>query len=160
MNESDPTLAPLLAYLREHSPRYGLAALRGELLRHGYDPAVVDRALQAYQEETRQPAAVTAPRQRVWPRTLVVLAINVLLAAAAAGVLALPGVGDSATNVVWIGIVLAGCLEFFGAIGLAISRKTQTWGLAILFGVLLSIALGFLALTGVCIYMLAHGQGH
>jgi hypothetical protein len=69
MNE--PSLDPVLAYLREHSGRYSLAALREQLLQNGYDPAAVDQAIAVYRQEV--------PSARAWPKTLGVVAIDGVL---------------------------------------------------------------------------------
>src|SRR3954452_18527844 len=71
---TDPSLDPIFAYLREHSGRYSLSALREQLLQTGYDPAEVDRAVAIYQQE--DPPKLSPP---VWPKALLVAGANVLL---------------------------------------------------------------------------------
>lgn len=75
---NDPSLDPILAYLREHSGRYSLEALRRELLQNDYDAARVDRAVQIFQGEAR-------PKRRmpIWLMVLlIVIGVIVLLVGA------------------------------------------------------------------------------
>jgi hypothetical protein len=51
---TDPSLDPILAYLREHSGRYSLSALREQLLQTGHDQDLVDRAIAIYQHEQNE----------------------------------------------------------------------------------------------------------
>ncbi len=148
MTESD--LAPILAYLRENHGRYSLAALRRQLLENGSDPVDVDWAIRIFQQEN--PAA----RPRVWPKALLVLAVNAVLAAITAGVGAARG-GDvlSALGLV---LFLLGCAEFLAGFVLAFPEKTRLLGFGLLFGFFLSVGLGILALGGVCVYFLSQGN--
>src|SRR3954453_17208472 len=82
---TDPSLDPIFNYLREHSGRYSLSALREQLLQTGYDPAEEDRAIAVFQEQPTPPAS----RQRVWPWALLVLAINAAMGGGAFGLAAL-----------------------------------------------------------------------
>jgi hypothetical protein len=75
---NDPSLEPILAYLREHSGRYSPEALRRELLQNGYDAASVERAIRIYQGEGR-------PKRRMplWLMVLlIVIGVIVLLVGA------------------------------------------------------------------------------
>jgi len=65
---NDPSLDPILAYLREHSGRYSPEALRRELLQNGYDAASVDCAIRIYQGQAR-------PKHRMPTWLMVVLII-------------------------------------------------------------------------------------
>lgn len=47
---TDPSLEPLVTYLREHSGGYSVEILREQLLQNGNDPATVDRAITIYQQ--------------------------------------------------------------------------------------------------------------
>ena len=72
---NDPSLDPILAYLREHSGRYSPEALRRELLQNGYDAASVDRAIQIYQGQAQ-------PKRRMptWLMAcLIIIGVIVLL---------------------------------------------------------------------------------
>src|SRR5437764_596067 len=72
---TDPNLDPIFDYLREHSGRYSLSALREQLLQTDYDRALVDRAIAVFQE---QPTPL-APRQRFRPWVLQIVAFNSVL---------------------------------------------------------------------------------
>jgi hypothetical protein len=54
---TDPSLDPILAYLRQYSAQYSLPALREQLVQNGYDPATVDAAIAVHQQGGPQPAA-------------------------------------------------------------------------------------------------------
>jgi len=149
----DPSLDPILAYLREHSGRYSLAALRGQLLQNGYDPATVERAVAVFQDQ--QPPPV--PRQPVWRKALLVLAVNALLVSATIGIGVLKA-GETVLTALGFTLFLVGCAEFLGGFVLAFPEKTRPWGLALLFGFFLTIGLGVLILGGVCVYFLSQGN--
>jgi hypothetical protein len=75
---TDPSLEPILAYLREHSGRFSPEALRRELLQNGYDAASVDRAIRIYQGQAQ-------PKRRmpIWLMVLlIVIGVIVLLVGA------------------------------------------------------------------------------
>jgi hypothetical protein len=147
---TDSNLDPIFAYLREHSGRYSLSALREQLLQTGYDPALVDRAIAIYQQENPP----TFP-ESVWPKALLVAGGNVLLVIL--GILALIADYrrmDSLTNYV---LLLAVGGETLGGIMLLFSPKGRLWGRALLFGFLLTLALAIL-LGGVCFLILSQGK--
>ena len=150
---NDPSLEPILAYLREHSGRYSLAALREQLLQNGYDPATVDRAIAVFQDQ--QPPPVI--RQPVWRKALQVAAVNAVLTAVVIWIGSL-GVGENALAALGYTLFLLGCAEFLGGFVLAFPEKTRPWGLALLFGFFLTIGLGVLILGGVCVYFLSQGN--
>lgn len=149
---NDPSLDPILAYLREHFGRYSLEALRGQLLQNGYDPAAVERAIQVFQVDTPPPV-----RPRIWPKALMVLAANTVLTAVTIGFGALDA-GETVLTALGFTLFLLGCAEFLGGFVLAFPEKTRPWGLALLFGFFLSVGLGVLVLGGVCIYFLSQGN--
>ena len=151
MNE--PSLDPVLAYLREHSGRYSLGALREQLLQNGYDPATVDRAIAVFQDQ--QPPPVI--RQPVWRRALQITAVNAVLIAVAIGVGA-SGFNETVLTALGFTLFLLGCAEFLGGFVLAFPEKTRPWGLALLFGFFLTVGLGVLILGGVCVYFLSQGN--
>ncbi len=150
---NDPSLEPIFAYLREHSGRYSLAALREQLLQNGYDPSTVDRAIAAFQEQ--QPPPV--PRQPVWRRALQITGVNAVLIAVAIGVGA-SGFNETVMTALGFTLFLLGCGEFLGGFVLAFPEKTRPWGLALLFGFFLTVGLGILVLGGVCIFFLSQGN--
>jgi hypothetical protein len=150
---TDPSLDPILAYLREHSGRYSLAALREQLLQTGYEPAAVDRAITVFQDQQLPPV----PRQRVWPKALLVLAANAALTVVTIGVGALDA-GETVVTALGFTLFLLGCAEFLGGFALAFPEKTRPWGLALLFGFFLTVGLGILVLGGVCVFFLSQGN--
>jgi hypothetical protein len=150
---TDPSLDPVLAYLREHSGRFSLGALREQLLQNGYDPATVDRAIAVFQDQ--QPPPVT--RQPVWRRALQVAAVNAVLTAIVIGIGA-SGSNETVLTALGFTLFLVGCAEFLGGFVLAFPEKTRPWGLALLFGFFLTVGLGILVLGGVCVFFLSQGN--
>jgi hypothetical protein len=147
---TDSNLDPIFDYLREHSGRYSLSALREQLLQTGYDRAEVDRAIAIYQQENPP----TFP-ESVWPKALLVAGGNVLLVIF--GILALSsGKGDTIRLIGYV-LLLAFGGEILGGIVLLVSPKGRLWGRALLFGFLLTLALAIL-LGGVCFLILSQGK--
>jgi hypothetical protein len=147
----DPGLEPILAYLREHSARYSYSALRDQLLQSGYGPAEVDRALAIYQQENPP-----TPPVQVWPKALQVAAVNVVLA-----LLAIPVMSSArgqAVSLIGIAYSVIFWGELLGGIVLAVRRQSRVWGLALVFGFLLSTGLGLLVLGGICLFFLSQGN--
>jgi hypothetical protein len=144
---TDPSLEPIFAYLRQYAGRYSLAALREQLLQTGYDPAIVDRAIAAFQE----PPAPPAPHQSVWPWVLLIVAFNAVLAT----VLTILFGGSPSQQQYWIfgpaSFALMICLgEFFIVILLKIPQETRRWGSVLLQGIGLSAGLAVIVLGGLC----------
>jgi hypothetical protein len=144
---TDPSPDPILAYLREHAARYGVADLREQLLWSGYDPAAVDRTIQAFRAEN--PPGLW---ELVWKKALRVLGVNACLVGAGTALAFAPGTSDD----VKLGIALTLLAVLFGELlgGLAIFffwRKKRPLALALLAGFFSSIALGAL-LLGSLIY--------
>jgi len=127
---------PILAYLREHAGRYGVRALRRELLRSGYGPAAVDRAVQAFREE--RPLGL---REAVWPKTLKVLRVNAWLAGAGIALSFAPGLEGRRALEIVLALVAVLCGEILGGLALVFPRRGRALGLALLAGAFLSIAL-------------------
>ncbi|HEY4597674.1 MAG TPA: hypothetical protein VIJ02_14845 [Thermoanaerobaculia bacterium] len=146
---TDPSLDPIFDYLREHSGRYSLSALREQLLQTGYDPAEVDRALAVFQEQPTPPAS----RQRVWPWALLVLAINAAIVGCAFGLATLPMMNGDDVILAPVVVVWA---ELFGGILLCFPKRMRPLGRALVFGFFLTAGLGVLVLSGVCIYSSTH----
>jgi hypothetical protein len=142
---TDPSLDPILAYLREHSGRYSLSALREQLLRNGYTPADVDRAIVIYQREHPP----KAPAQ-VWPKALLVAGGNILLVLL--GILGLAESSGRMADLIGFVPLLVVCGEVLGGIVLLFGPQSRIWGRALLFGFLLTLALGLL-LGGICIVL-------
>jgi hypothetical protein len=148
---TDPSLDPIFAYLREHSGRYSLSALREQLLQTGYDRAEVDRAIAIYQQENPP----TAPLP-VWPKALQVVGINIVL-----GLLVIPAMSSARGEMVsLVGIAFSVIFwgELLGGIVLAVRRQSRVWGLALVFGFLLTIGLAILVGGGLCLFFLSQGN--
>ncbi|HEX4499221.1 MAG TPA: hypothetical protein VIE43_26325 [Thermoanaerobaculia bacterium] len=144
---TEPSLEPILAYLREHSGQFSLPALREQLVQSGYDPAIVDDAIVVYRSE--HPPAV---RPHVFRQALQVLAVNVVLFG---GMMLVQSANESAVLsflfpmfMVFIGV------ELLGGIVACFPAKSRSWGLALLLGLMLSAGLGILALGGLCFSIL------
>jgi len=137
---------PIFAYLREHSGRYSYSALRDQLVENGYDPAEVDRALAIYQQEN--PPAFAA-REWVWPRAILVFFANLLLVPATSTLIR----GFTGLSLP----ILILCAEIVGGIALLSSPQGRVWGRALLFGLLITIAIPLL-LVGVCFLLFSAGH--
>lgn len=147
---TDPNLDPILAYLREHSGRYSLSALREQLLENGYDPALVDRAIAVYQHEN--PPQLPPP---IWPKALLVVGANVLLVVLA--ILALASGKEDTIKLTGFVLLLVFGGEILGGIVLLFLPKGRFWGRVLLFGFLLTLALAIL-LAGVCFLILSQSK--
>jgi len=148
----------LLAYLRENGIRYSTEALRDELVSQGQDPAAVDAAVEEYQHESTARGAQRIP---VGPGCLVA-AIN--LVPPVLGILGLYS-GARASLYSIGGVVTLWIVELVAGIALLVDgrRRGETgkarWGSALVFGVLLVIALT-LIVGGGCFGMLVQvGSG-
>ena len=76
---AESNLDTLLAYLREHSDRYSLVALRRQLLQTGHDPKDVDLAIDIFQHEN------APPRSRAWPWLALIVVLNTVLTIVVSG---------------------------------------------------------------------------
>jgi hypothetical protein len=146
---TDPGLDPILAYLRQHSAQYSLEALREQLVRSGYHPAEVDQAVALYQEQNPP-----APRSRVFPKALLVVAVNAVLTV---GALRVQGVRSDILSSFYMLLIGAELVAGFVA---CFPAKSRSWGLALLLGFVITVALGILALGGFCLYILSKGANH
>lgn len=140
---TDPSLDPILAYLREHSGRYSLEALRGQLLQAGYDLAAVDQAIAAYSTVGDDPPP---PGLRVWPWALVLAAFNIVLTAY---------LGGPSNQQYWIvgvgGIGLVICFwELVLFLVLMVTRGTRPLGRVLLQALGIFAGLGIVVLGGLC----------
>ncbi len=148
----DQQIETVFAYLREHSARYSLPALREQLVQSGYDPPVVDEAMAVYQSE--HPPVV---RPRVFPKALLVVAVNAVLTVGMIRAQSMKG--DAASLLSSFFLLLVGA-ELVGGIVACFPVKSRSWGLALLLGFALTVALGILALGGFCLYILSQGMSH
>jgi len=146
-SDLDPNLARILDYLREHSGRYSLSALREQLLQNGYDAAAVDWALAVFQGPPTSPE----PRQTAWPWVLTIAAFNAVLAI----VLTIRIGGSPSQQQYWIfgpaSLVFLICLgELFIAFLMLIPRDTRPWIGVLLRGIGLFAGVAVVALGGLC----------
>lgn len=134
---TEPSPDPIFVYLREHAGRYRVAALRERLLESGYDPAAVDRAVQAVQAEN-------PPRlhKLVWEKIWRVLRVNAWLMGAWIVLDYAPGMDGGVREGIMLSLFAIFCGEFLGGLVLVFPRKRRALGLALLAGAPLSIALG------------------
>ncbi|HTG34941.1 MAG TPA: hypothetical protein VLB76_18625 [Thermoanaerobaculia bacterium] len=145
MNE--PSLEPILAYLREHSWHYSLAALRERLLQDGQDPATVEWAIAMFKEPPTPPA----PGQRVSPWVFLIATFNAVLAT----VLTMTLGGSPSEQQYWIfgpvAFAFMICLgEFFIVILLTIPRETRHLSGVLLQGIGLFAGVAVIVLGGLC----------
>jgi hypothetical protein len=138
---TDPSLEPILAYLRKNSGRFSEEALRGELVRNGYDPAAVDQAIAVYRQEV--------PPSRAWPKTLGVVALDGALLVLV--ILLIFSGGGSVDDTLLTGLGGLYGLQLLAGIVMSIPATTRRWGLALFLGFLLFVGLSLLILTGICL---------
>lgn len=146
---TDPSLDPIFAYLREHSGRYSYSALREQLLQKGYEPAAVDQAIAICEQESGP--------EPVWPKSIPVAAVNSML------------IGFTVMNLLWRtfgpgfpgGVVaLIVVAEIPVGLVLTLFPASRIWGRALINGFLLSVALGLLVLTGICLFSANQSGSH
>lgn len=152
---NDRQVETALAYLNENAGRYSLEALRGQLLRTGYDPATVDQAIRIHQEGDPAP-----PKSRTGRKILLVVAVNAALVAIGIAIANLPGITEEALTVLGIGLFLVACAEFLFGLLMCFFEQTRSWGLGLLLGFLLFVGLAFLLLAGFCLYVFANQGAH
>ena len=138
---TEPGRDPILAYLRQHAGRYRVAALRQRLVQGGYDPAAVDRAVQALQAEN-PPGLRKLVREKAWR----VLRVNAFLVGVGVALSFAPDVDDNVELGIALTLLAVLCGELLGGLALVFPRKRRALGLALLAGFLVSIALGILFL--------------
>jgi hypothetical protein len=136
----EPGLESILAYLREHSERYSLTALRRQLLQNGCQPDEVDLAILIFQQEN------PVPRSLVWLWMGLIVAINTVLTFVLSG---------PTSQQYWIvGVTGLVCLISFAELVLGlifmIPRDTRRASGVFLRGVGLFAGLALLILGGVC----------
>jgi hypothetical protein len=141
---NDPEIEKLLAYLNEQSGHFSLEALRRQLLDTGYDPGTVDRAIEIHRMDPPE-----APRPAFWPRAFGVLGINVLMVAAVLGIANLPRRDAELINFLQGVFLLLLGGELIAGLGLSLAGLARPWGLGLLLGFLLTVALPLL-LLGIC----------
>jgi hypothetical protein len=131
---------PILAYLREHSERYSLAALRRQLLQTGHNPKDVDLAIDIFQHEN------APPRSPAWPWMALIAVLNTVLT------LVLSGPSSQQYWIVGVtGLAFMICVaEVVLALVFKIPRDTRYGAGVLLRGVGLFAGLAVLILGGVC----------
>jgi FtsH-binding integral membrane protein len=137
---TEPSLEPILAYLRESSGRYSIAALRRQLLETGHTADDVDLAIQIFQHEN--PTA----RPRVWPWMMLIVTFNTVLTI---------GLSASISQPYWIaGVTVLAFLicvaELVLGLVFKMPRNTRYGAGVLLRGMGLFAGLALLVLGGVC----------
>ena len=152
---NDQNLEKVLAYLNEQSGRYSLGALRQQLLQTGYDPVIVDQAIQIHQGND-----AALPKPRTGRKVLLVLAVNAALAALLIAVANVPGITEEVLSVLGVVFFLVACAEFLCGLLMCFFEKTRSWGLGLLLGFLLFVGLSLLLFAGFCLYAFANKGVH
>lgn len=146
----EENLETMLAYLREHSGRYSLEALRGQLLAAGHSPEDADRAIAEFR------AQGPPPEKPVWRLALLVAAVDLaLLGVVVALVLSMPGSSDELLTAVFLGLPALYLAQFVTGLVMLFVPAKRLLGRGLLFGVLLFVGVTILAVGGFCLVMLA-----
>lgn len=144
MSEED--LEPLLAYLREHSRRYSLEALRDQLLAAGHAPETADRAIAVFQAQS------PPPEKPAWPVALLVALVNFVVPAGCIALLAqIESDMDGPAAFLLLAPLVLFLAELIGGIVLLATGRRRL-GKGLLFGLVLSIGLGIVAIGVFCLY--------
>ncbi|HSK74864.1 MAG TPA: hypothetical protein VLQ45_00270 [Thermoanaerobaculia bacterium] len=144
----EENLETMLSYLREHSGRYSLEALRGQLLAAGHSPEAADRAIAEFR------AQGPPPEKPAWPLALLVVLADFVLLGVAAAIFVLSAEG-------WFKKDL-GTIVFFGVPALCLAQivvgvilfavpDMRRLGQALVFGGLIAPGVGLLAFAGLCL---------
>jgi hypothetical protein len=148
----EENLETMLSYLREHSGRYSLEALRGQLLAAGHSPEAADRAIAEFRTESpplEQPA---------WRLALVVAALDLAYLGVTFFVFisqqALP---EFILSIIGLSIPVLLLAEIVGGAVLLAFPAKRRLGKGLLFGGLLFVGVTILAVGGFCLVMLASG---
>ena len=146
----EENLETMLAYLREHSRRYSLEALRGQLLAAGHSPEAADRAIAEFR------AQAPPPEKPAWRLALLVAAVDLAVLGVIVALAFLePNLPDFFVGVVVFGLPVLCLAEIVGgAVMLAFPEK-RPLGRGLLFGGLLFVGVMILAVGGFCLVMFA-----
>lgn len=146
----DENLETMLSYLREHSGRYSLEALRGQLVAAGHSPEAADRAIAEFR------AQAPPPEKPAWRLALLVVAADLaVLGLLVALAFAEPNLPDFLIGVAVFALPVLCLAEIAGgAVMLAFPAKRRL-GRGLLFGGLLFVGVMILAVGGFCLVMLA-----
>src|SRR4029077_954114 len=109
--------------------RYGVADLREQLLWSGYDPAAVDRTIQAFRAENPR-----GLRELVGEKIRKVLRVNAWLMGAWIALYFAPGVDGDVKDDIMLALLAILCGELLGGLVLVFPRKRRALGLALLAG--------------------------
>ena len=150
---SEENLEIMLSYLREHSGRYSLEALRGRLVAAGHSPEAADRAIDEFRMES------PPPERPAWRLALLVAAVDLALL----GVSFLVAIGAHSLPypvLVAIGFslpVLCVAEIVGGAVMLAFPGARRT-GKGLLCGGLLFVGVTILVVGGFYLVLTASGE--
>jgi hypothetical protein len=142
---------PLLAYLREHSSRYSLEALRAQLIEAGHAPEVADQTVAAFRQEQSQRTG-TGERS-AWP---IAIGVALLDFAVPGGILAVLAVLEASEGLALLGIIppLLYVGELIGGLVLLATGGNRRLGKGLLFGLALFVGVSILAVGGLCLFFL------
>lgn len=147
----EENLETMLSYLREHSGRYSLEALRGQLVAAGHSPEAADRAIAEFRMES------PPPERPAWRLALLVAAVDLaLLGVTFLLFMSLQHLPDFALAVIGLSVPVLCLAEIVGgAVMLAFPAKRRL-GKGLLFGGLLFVGVTILAVGGFCLLILAN----
>ncbi|HSF43229.1 MAG TPA: hypothetical protein VLT87_25740 [Thermoanaerobaculia bacterium] len=144
----EENLETMLAYLREHSGRYSLEALRGQLLAAGHSPEAADRAIAEFRLES-------PPLERpAWRLALLVAAVDLALLGIVFLVsISLENLPDFAIATVLFSLPTLCLAELVGGAVLLAFPAKRRLGKGLLFGGLLFVGVTILAVGGFCLFI-------
>lgn len=147
----EENLETMLSYLREHSGRYSLEALRGQLLAAGHSPEAADRAIAEFR------AQGPPPERPVWRLSLLVAAVDLaLLGLAVALVLSMPGFDDAVVTAALLGLPALYFVQLVTGLVMLFLPAKHRLGKGLLLGGLLFVGVTILAVGGFCLVILAN----
>ena len=147
----EENLEIMLSYLREHSGRYSLEALRGQLVAAGHSPEAADRAIAEFRMES------PPPERPAWRLALLVAAVDLAyLGITFFAFISQQSLPDFILSAIGFSIPVLLLAEIVGgAVMLAFPNKRRL-GKGLLFGGLLFIGVMILVVGGFCLVILAN----
>src|SRR4051812_36888310 len=145
----DASLEPILTYLRIHSGRYALEALREQLVQNGYAPDEVERAIRIFLQDEK------SPPPRLWPKSLILGVIDAVLLILV--IRLATSSGSSSEGSQWVtGLAFLYGLQILAGLVLSFPRASRLWGFGLVLGFCLFVGTGLLVLTGSCLLAVFH----
>jgi hypothetical protein len=147
MDES--SLEPIVTYLRSHSDRYSLEALREQLVQTGYAPDEVERAIGIFVQGEK------SPPPRLWPKSLILGVIDAVLLIIVIRLASFSGPSGDGSQWLMDLAFLYG-LQILAGLVLSFPRASRLWGFGLVLGFCLFVGAGLLVLTGTCVLAVLH----